>query len=910
MKLFPFFLTACLGLASQNAGAAPYHLVHAFHGGIGDGRTPTLQSSLTVSGSVLYGMTLDGGAKGTGVVFKINTDGTGEKLLHTFEGWSILNMKGSKTDGAYPVGTPVLSGSTLYGVTGQGGSNGFEYGMGTVFSVSTGGIDFKVLHNFGAYLDGSDPVGSLVLEGSTLYGMTEGGGTNNALQGTIFAIQTDGSGYHVLYNFDNNGGSPQGSLALATGGVGPSTLYGMTPGAIFRINADGTDFLVIHPFTAGSTTDGYNAFGSVTISSHYLYGMTHEGGQNNVGTVFELNLIGSVFQILHSFSLSDAAQPWGDLALSGGTLYGMTYYGVTNYYHSKTLPAVGSGAVIQINTNGSDYQVMHTFVFPAVVGDGSLPFGTPIVSGSKLYGMTSLGGSSGLPLGSTDGGCIFSLTLPASTSGGGGVAPMITTTSPLPNGKLGVAYRQQLAASGGATPYTWALSSGHLPPGLTLTAGGVLAGKPTAGDIAAFSIKVTGHDKLFSTMAFGLTIEVNPTLTITAPKAGLKVTAPTLTVSGKASDPVGGVAGVYFQLNGGAWSEAQSADGYANWDFSSLPLAADSNVFSAYAVDTFGNHSKTNTVKFEYYVTGPLIVETNGIGTFMPNDNGKDLQIGATFPITAKPGRGYYFVNWANGSGTVLGTKALLKFVMESNLTLVANFEAAPRAALAHDVDTAKPFREVAGTYYGLFAPPESARQIANSGAIRVTLTESGSFSGKLLLGSDSLPFIGSFDASGTARIILAQKKINLNAALQLDFTHPSVTGALTDGAFVAKIAAYRGVAGNFQGTYPVVITGPNASTSATGTVTVDGRATATFAGALPDGTRASQSSLVSPDGYWPLYLQLHSASPSETGSLWAWSQLTNGMIRSLPTAATWISGTNHTAVQIIGSGRQPLNQQ
>ena len=158
---------------------------------------------------------------------------------------------------------------------------------------------------------------------------------------------------------------------------------------------------------------------------------------------------------MHSFALTEAWGPHGDLALSGSTLYGMTYGGVTN--HGK-IGSVGSGAVFQINTTGNDYQVLHTFEFPIVADDGSLPFGTPIVLGSELYGMTSLGGSSGLPLGSTDGGCIFSLTIVPSYAT---QAPTITTTGPLPNGELDVAYSQQLAASGGETPYTWALTAGQ-----------------------------------------------------------------------------------------------------------------------------------------------------------------------------------------------------------------------------------------------------------------------------------------------------------------------------------------------------------------------------------------------------------------------------------------------------------------
>jgi uncharacterized repeat protein (TIGR03803 family) len=914
MKLLALFLTASFGLAWQSADAAPYQLVHAFKGGKSDGLTPTYEASLTVAGPYFYGVTQDGGQFNNGVVFQFNTKGASINLVHTFDGWSVLNVNGSKEDGAEPIGTPVLDGSTLYGMTEQGGSNGFEWGLGTVYSVSTNGGDFQVLHNFGGLIgglnDGDNPVGSLILSGSTLYGMTELGGTNGISEGIIFSMETDGTGYQILHSFINDGGAPQGSLLLWG-----STLYGMTAGEIFEIQTDGTTFLPVHVF-AGAPYDGDTALGSVVRSGAYLYGMTSTGGANNVGTVFQLYLIGSHFQLLHSFSVDEANQPFGDLVLSGSTLYGMTHGGVTNYHGGFA----GSGSVFQINTNGSDYQVMHTFLFPSPVTDGALPFGTPIVLGSELYGMTSIGGSA------TDGGCIFSLTLAAGTGSGGGVAPAITTTSPLPNGKVGVAYRQQLAASGGEAPYAWALGSGHLPSGLTVSAAGVLSGKPTKGDIAAFSIKVTGHDKLSSLQDFGLTIEVPPTLTVTTPKSGLKVTVPTWTVSGTASDAAGGVAAVYFQLNGGVPTEAVSGDGFANWTVPSLPLAADANVLSAYAVDNFGNYSKTNTVKFEYYVTGPLIVKTNGSGSFTPKDNGKDFQIGASFSITATAARGFDFVNWTNGLGAVLSDKAALKFVMESNLILVANFAVAAKTAISQDTAPAFSAPDMPGNYYGLFAPAEGARQATNSGSIRLALAKSSLFSGKLLLGHDSLPFSGRLDSSGATRILVARKERDLTVTLDLDFADQAVTGQVTDGAFVAQLKAFRNVFGsskpatNYQGTYSVTIPGSNDGPLAPfsiATVTVDAVGNVTFGGTLPDMTMVSQTSLVSRDGYWPLYVPLYGGG----GSFWAWSQFSNGTVRSLPMSATWITrttsgeasvepaGFTNKAVQIIGSVHDAANQ-
>ena len=62
------------------------------------------------------------------------------------------------------------------------------------------------------------------------------------------------------------------------------------------------------------------------------------------------------------------------------------------------------------------------------------------------------------------------LTFRASTSGAGALSN--TNTSPLPAGQVGVAYSDQLTATGGIAPFTWALTSGALPAGITLEPGG------------------------------------------------------------------------------------------------------------------------------------------------------------------------------------------------------------------------------------------------------------------------------------------------------------------------------------------------------------------------------------------------------------------------------------------------------
>ena len=67
-----------------------------------------------------------------------------------------------------------------------------------------------------------------------------------------------------------------------------------------------------------------------------------------------------------------------------------------------------------------------------------------------------------------------------------------------------------------------------------------------------------------------------------------------------------------------------------------VTLTPGSNIFQAYAVDTSGNVSATNSVTFKYVVSAPLTVLINGNGTVTPNDNGALLQIGASYSLMAK----------------------------------------------------------------------------------------------------------------------------------------------------------------------------------------------------------------------------------------------------------------------------------
>lgn len=191
-----------------------------------DGAKPALE--MISRGNVLYGVMPSAGAQGDGNIFKINADGSGFTALHDF---SELNYT-TNLDGAVPYGPLLLAGDVLYGTTFSGGPSG----NGTIFSIHTDGSNFTNLYRFGtlddnsANGDGANPIGGLVADGKTLYGVTQYGGKKG--QGTLFQINTDGSGFYSLFSFPR---LQSGTNALgANPGAGlihvGSSFYGTTSG--------------------------------------------------------------------------------------------------------------------------------------------------------------------------------------------------------------------------------------------------------------------------------------------------------------------------------------------------------------------------------------------------------------------------------------------------------------------------------------------------------------------------------------------------------------------------------------------------------------------------------------------------------------------------------------------------------
>ena len=182
-------------------------------------------------------------------------------------------------------------------------------------------------------------------------------------------------------------------------------------------------------------------------------------------------------------------------------------------------------------------------------------------------------------------------------------------------------------------------------------------------------------------MSSNLTLTANfadvtkPTNIITSPTAGQLWSNQVFTVRGTASDNVA-VTNVIYKLNAGGWIPALTTNGWTNWQ-ATLTLQPSNNVVQAYAVDSSGNLSATNSVSLSYIVSDTLRVQIIGQGTIAPNYSNAVLQIGKSYSMTATPSAGFTLTNWmvsTNWVGGVISNNATLGFVMQSNLTIQATF--------------------------------------------------------------------------------------------------------------------------------------------------------------------------------------------------------------------------------------------
>lgn len=383
---------------------------------------------------------------------------------------------------------------------------------------------------------------------------------------------------------------------------------------------------------------------------------------------------------------------------------------------------------------------------------------------------------------------------------------------------------------------------------------------------------------------------VKPKLEIKAPDSNSRVLIPQLTMTGTAEDNTG-LARVEYKSGSEDW---QPAVGTKNWS-AMVALAPGENLILVRAVDVAGNYSDEEKRTFRRIVMTPVSLTTLGDGSIKPDLRREQLEVGNTYTITAEPAEGWLFTGW---TGSVTNKSAKLSFTMQTNMALRAEFKP-------------NPFKVIAGDFHGLIFQT-NATTAAHSGYFTLTTSEKGAFKVRLILGGITHNLSGQFDADGRASaVILDERQQALSIVFNLNWrsTPDLITGTLyTEGGTAEVLGDRLAFDGRekrtpFAGTYTVSLSPPESINGPTGSgyallqVAEDGRIQ--MKGRLNDGTAIEQTTYISPEGLWPLYLAPH----GDRGLLTGWLRFGNESFADLHGSLRWIrplaTGTNALALGV-----------
>ena len=338
-----------------------YSVLRRFEASFNDGEKP--RNVFLGADGLLYGTCQNAGyARNVDAIFRMDTAGGDFNLVYS---WVTADNQTIQLN-------PVLASAdgNFYGTSVTGGASN----AGQAFKVRPNGTQYLNVHEFSLVGgDGSAPWTVLQDADGTLYGSTLSGGLNNS--GTIYKLETNGA-YRVLHNFAPDSGFPLGLLAGSDGFLYGSSYFS---GDVFRLGKDGLSYVILN------TVEGSPVGPLIEGTDFLLYGVTEDGGTHERGSVFRLNPDGTGLQEIHSFTnLSKGlVAPAGILEGSDGRLYGAALRGGSS----------DQGMVFALNKDGSQYQVLYSFVAPI----GTLVAPNPVTEGSDgyLYGTTSRGGGDG-----------------------------------------------------------------------------------------------------------------------------------------------------------------------------------------------------------------------------------------------------------------------------------------------------------------------------------------------------------------------------------------------------------------------------------------------------------------------------------------------------------------------------------
>jgi hypothetical protein len=344
-------------------------------------------------------------------------------------------------------------------------------------------------------------------------------------------------------------------------------------------------------------------------------------------------------------------------------------------------------------------------------------------------------------------------------------------------------------------------------------------------------------------------------------------------IQGTANDNIG-VDQIKFQVLSGRFlqfsSLPQMADGTTNWS-ASVPLVPGRNAIRLWSQDLATNKSPVVTLFYTFVAQAPLTVVRNGDGSITPNLNGRLLELGKLYTMTARPAAGQIFWRWEINTnadsritnGVTFITNNTLNFEMRSNLVLTANF-------------VANPFPGAAG-YSGLFFEEgTNFFRPENTGFIALQLAKNGGFSGHIVLQGTAHPFAGQFEVSGTSRVAIvrrAQPPVAISLQLDMPGGGTNIAGTVKTAsdanALTSNLEAKRsGDSGAFAGQRSFTLFDEAGNNIANAVASATSTGKVSIHGILQPARKLALTTSISSDGSVPFYLSFNHGSEVITGWL------------------------------------------
>jgi hypothetical protein len=285
-----------------------------------------------------------------------------------------------------------------------------------------------------------------------------------------------------------------------------------------------------------------------------------------------------------------------------------------------------------------------TAPFTWSVSAGSLPAGISLSADGTLSGTPTATGISSFTVKVTDANS-QSATQATSITISAGVS---ATFAAPPAGRVGVAYTDTLTATGGTAPYTWSVNAGSLPPGITLSSAGVLAGTPTTAGSYPFTVNVNDQNGGIATASITLVVNATLSLTFATPPAGQVAVAYSDTLTA-----TGGATPYTWSISAGTLPAGLTLTA-STGVLAGTPTTAGTFSFTVKVADT---SSQTATKATSITIAGGLLAITAPASTALPSAAPGGTTSAALGTVTVTDNRGIASASWtATVSGTAFVT--------------------------------------------------------------------------------------------------------------------------------------------------------------------------------------------------------------------------------------------------------------